>query len=41
MMIFAYISKEALPKRRISANIVSIEFVEELSILTMLERVHL
>ena len=31
MRVFAVISKEALPKRRISVNIVSSVFVKELS----------
>ena len=42
MRVFAVISKEALPKRRISVNVVSSVFVKELSIsLTLLKRVHL
>ena len=42
MRVFAVISKEALPKRRISVNVVSAVFVKEVSILlTVLKRVHL
>ena len=42
MMVFADISKEVLPRRRMRVNIESLVFVKELSIsLTALKKVHL
>ena len=42
MRVFAVVCKEALPKRRISVNVVSSVFVKESLIpLTVLKRLHL